>query len=489
MALKTAFFKAFGPLLFGRGKTSVLKSLQGLESLEDLYAVFGHLFELQLLEPSAKGVNSRRRSLPASVTFWAFVAQALSPRSSCREVARRIEVWWRWGNLRSAQTITPSAYCQARQRLTLPTLQLIAGQVAWAVERHVLKSEKWLEGREVKIMDGTAVSMPDTPENQAIWPQPPGQKPGCGFPVMKVAGLFSLTSGALLEHVTGRQNAHDSILFRELWPKLKKGDVILADRAFCSYGAMAALQHRGIDTVVRLHQLRKSDFRFGRRLGLGDRLVVWTKPTKCPEVWSKDEFARLPEQLPVRLIRTVITAEGFRTRSVLISTTLTDADLYPADAIRELYAARWNIELHFAQIKTTLGLDILRCQSPSMIEKELQIHWIAYNLVRGLMQKAAHLHHVPLERISFKGSLDTLRHWAQAIYACAKSPRKQAELIHRMLGAIAGDLVPHRPNRSEPRARKRRPKTYQLLTEPRHEMNVIPHRIKYRAPRPKTPLS
>ena len=330
MALKTPFFKAFGPLLFGRGKTSVLKSLQDLESLEDLYAIFGHLFEVHLLDPTEKGVNSRRRRLPASVTFWAFVAQALSPRSSCREVARRIEVWWRWGNLRSAQTITPSAYCQARQRLTLHTLQIIAGQVAWAVERHVLKSEKWLEGREVKIIDGTGVSMPDTPENQAIWPQPVGQKPGCGFPVMKVAGLFSLASGALLEHVAGRQTTHDSTLFRELWGKLKKGDIILADRAFCSYGAMAALAHRGIDTVVRLHQLRKSDFRFGRRLGLGDRLVVWTKPKQCPEVWSQDEFARLPEQLPVRLVRTVITAEGFRTRSVLIIPTLTNAEVYPA---------------------------------------------------------------------------------------------------------------------------------------------------------------
>ena len=489
MPLKTPFFKAFGPLLFGRSKTSVLKNLQDLESPEDLYSVFGFLFGAPLLGPTVKGVNSRRRRLPASVTFWAFVAQALSPRSSCREIARRIEVWWRWGNLRSAQTITPSAYCQARQRLSLHTLQLIAGQVAWALERHVLKNEKWLEGREVKIIDGTGVSMPDTPENQVIWPQPDGQKPGCGFPVMKMAGLFSLASGALLEHVTGKAHTHDSTLFRELWPKLKKGDVILADRAFCSYGAMAALHHRGIDTVVRLHQLRKSDLRFGRRLGDGDRLVVWTKPKQCPEVWSKDEFACLPEQLSVRLVRTVIAAEGFRTRAVLIATTLTDAALYPADAIRELYAARWNIELHFAQIKTTLGLDVLRCQSPGMIEKELQIHLIAYNLVRGLMQKAAHLHHVALDRISFKGSLDTLRHWAQAIYASNNSPRKQAELIARMLEAIAGDLVPHRPGRSEPRAKKRRPKTYQLLTKPRHEMKVIAHREKYRAPHPKSALS
>jgi hypothetical protein len=489
MALKTPFFKAFGPLLFGRGKTSVLKTLTQLESLEDLYAIFGELFVERFLEPRAKGVNSRRRRLSMQVTFWAFVAQALSPKSSCREVARRIEAWWRWGNLRSASTITPSAYCQARQRLTLHTLQLIAGHVAWHLERTVLKRQRWLAGREVKIIDGTGISMPDTPENQAIWPQPEGQKPGCGFPVMKMAGLFSLASGALLEHTTGPHHTHDSQLFRQLWPKLKKGDVILADRAFCSYGAMAALHHRGIDTVVRLHQLRKSDLRFGRRLGTGDRLVVWIKPKSCPEVWSKDEFARLPEQLPVRLVRTVITAEGFRTRTVLIATTLTEAALYPADAIRELYARRWNIELHFAQIKTTLEIDVLRCQSPEMIEKELQVHLIAYNLVRVLMQKAAHLHHVPLERISFKGSLDTLRHWAQAIHACAKSPRKQAELINRMLEAIAGDLVPKRPGRLEPRAKKRRPKTYQLLTQPRHEMKVIAHREKYRAPRPKTALS
>jgi hypothetical protein len=489
MPLKTPFFKAFGPLLFGRGKTSTLRAVAELESLEDLYAIFGHLFEVHLLEPTAKGVNSRSRRLSAAVTFWAFVAQALSPRSSCREVTRRMEAWWRWGNLRSAQTITPSAYCQARQRLTLDTLQLIAGQVAWSMERHVLKNERWRAGREVKIIDGTGLSMPDTPANQAAWPQPVGQKPGCGFPVLKMAGLFSLASGALLEYTTDHHHTHDSTLFRQLWPKLKKGDIVLADRAFCSYGAMAALQHRDIDTVVRLHQLRKSDLRFGRRLGIGDRLVVWNKPKSCPEVWSKDEFERLPAQLPVRLVRTVIAAAGFRTRAVLIATTLTDAEKYPADAIRELYAQRWNIELHFAQIKTTLEIDVLRCQSPKMIEKELQVHLIAYNLVRVLMQKAAHLHHVALDRISFKGSLDTLRHWAQAIHACAKSPRKQAELINRMLDAIAGDLVPKRPGRQEPRATKRRPKTYQMLTQPRRQMKVIAHRERYYAPRPKTPLS
>jgi hypothetical protein len=489
MASSTPFFKAFGPLLFGRRSKSALESISELESLEDIYAIFGEMFAAKLLERSKKGANSRQRSWPPHVTFWAFVAQALSPKSSCREVVRRVEAWWRWGQLRSATTLTDSAYVQARQRLDLQTLRLIQRQVAWHLERNVNRKERWREGRSVKIVDGTSFSMPDTAANQAAWPQPSGQKPGCGFPVAKLVGVFSLASGALLEQAVDHLHVHDSQLFRTLWSQLEEGDIMLADRAFCSYGAMASLRRRGVDTVSRLHQMRKVDWRRGRRLGPGDQLLTWSKPVLPLENWTQSEWAALPGELAVRLIRVLVETPGFRTRTVLLATTLTDARLYPADDLRQLYAQRWNIELHFAQIKTTLGLDVLRCQSPGMVPKELQVHLIAYNLVRALMQKAAHLYQVPLERISFKGSLDTLRHWATAIHASSKTPRKQAELIHRMLEAIATDPNPARPGRSEPRARKRRPKTHQLLTQPRHEMKVIAHREKYRAPRPKTALS
>jgi len=404
-------------------------------------------------------------------------------------VVRRIEAWWRWGQLRSATSLSDSAYIQARQRLDLQTLRLIQQQVAWHLERNVNRKERWLEGRAVKIVDGTSFSMPDSAANQAAWPQPSGQQPGCGFPVAKLVGVFSLASGALLEQAVAHLHVHDSTLFRGLWDKLEKGDIILADRAFCSYGTMASLQRSGVDTVIRLHAMRKVDWRRGRRLGSGDQLVTWSKPAMVPENWTQTEWDALPQELAVRLIRVIVESPGFRSRTVLLATTLTDARLYPADALRQLYAQRWNIELHFAQIKTTLGLDILRCQSPGMIQKELQIHLIAYNLVRALMQKAAHLYQVPLERLSFKGSLDTLRHWAAAIQASSKTPRKQAELIQRMLEAIATDPNPSRPGRSEPRAKKRRPKNYQLLTQPRNDMKVIPHRQKYRAPYPKTVLS
>jgi len=489
MTSTTPFFKPFGPLLFGRRSRSALDSISRLESLEDLYAIFGDLFAERLLGPSEKGPNSRRRSLPPQVTFWAFVAQALSPKTSCREVVRRIEAWWRWGQLRSASSLTDSAYIQARQRLDLSTLHLIRAQVAWQLERTVLKEERWLAGREVKIVDGTSFSMPDTAANQAVWPQPSEQQSGCGFPVAKMVGLFSLASGALLEESVGDLHIHESLLFRSLWDRLSKGDIVLGDRGFCSYGAMAALLERGVDTVIRLHQMRKVDLRRGRRLGPGDQLVVWSKPVQPPLHVTPAQWELLPQKLAVRLIRVVVETPGFRTRSVLIATTLLDAGLYPAEAIRDLYARRWTIELHFAQIKTTLQLDVLRCQSPDMIRKELQIHLIAYNLVRALMQKAAHLHHVPLERMSFKGTLDTLRHWAAAIHASCKTPRKQAELINRMLATIAADPLPVRPGRAEPRAKKRRPKNYQLLNKPRRKMKVIAHRQKYHAPHPKTALS
>lgn len=180
--------------------------------------------------------------------------------------------------------------------------------------------------------------------------------------------------------------------------------------------------------------------------------------------WSKEEFDALPEELTLRMIEIQVEAEGFRTRKVVRVTTLLDPEAYPADALRELYAERWKIELHFNQIKTLLEMDVLRCKSPEMIEREVLMHRVAYNLVRSLMQQSAHLHHVPLERISFKGALDTIRHWANVIATASKTPRKQDELIARMLEAIARDLVSERTGRSEPRAKKRRPKNYQLLT-------------------------
>lgn len=474
MNLRTPFFKEFGPLLFGRRSGSQLKKIERLDSMEDLYAIFGELLPERVIYTPKEDAKRRVRSLPAEVTFWAFVSQALSPRSSCREVVRKIEAWQRWQDLRS-RGVTPSAYCQARRKLDLDTLLMIRRHLGLQLERNVLEEEKWLNKRTVKIVDGTSFSMPDTIENQAVWPQLSSQKPGCGFPIIKMVGLFSLASGALLEEATGDQHIHESRLFEQMWGRLEKGDVILEDRGFNSYASMALLAKRGVDTVARLHQGRKIDPLEGKSLGPGDRLVTWKKPQRRDDR-SKESWDALADQLTVRLIEIEVEVPGFRTRSVTLVTTLTDPDAYPADAIRALYGKRWMVELHFAQIKTILDLDILKCLSPEMIMRELQIHLIAYNLVRALMQQASHSYFVELNRISFKGSLDAVRHWSHVIRASAGKPRKQKELAEKLFFVIACDAVQERPNRSEPRAKKRRPKNFQLLTKPRSEMGNLPHR-------------
>lgn len=484
----TPFFKAFGPLLFGRRPRAQLDRIQKLDSLGELYELFGELVPDSLLGMNEQGLNSRERVFTPKVTFWAFVSQVLDAGSACRDVVRKVEAWWRWMQRdRSGKpAVSPSAYCQARARLDLQTLRLIHGHLAWSLDRRVPAGQLWL-GRKVKIVDGTTLSMPDTAANQQCWPQPASQKEGLGFPCMKLTGIFSLASGGLEDFATGSLHQHECMLFRNLWGRLERGDVMLADRGFCSYAALGQLSQRGVDSVMRLHQARKVSFRQGRRLGEGDRLVTWTKPAQRTEAWTQEEWEALPASLPLRLIRLHVQAAGFRTKSVTLVTTLTDAGRYPAEEIRALYARRWTVELHFHQIKILLGLDILRCKSPELVEKETLVHLIAYNLIRLLMQKAAIHFHAELSRISFKGALDTVRHFAVAIHAARATPRKQDELIDQMLAMIAADCVPARPGRSEPRAKKRRAKNYHLLTKPRSQMHVPPHRNKQRSTSQKHP--
>ena len=352
---------------------------------------------------------------------------------------------------------------------------MIHYHLAWSLERHELSAQQWL-GRKVKIVDGTTLSMPDTGAHQQCWPQPTSQQPGLGFPCLKLVGIFSLASGGLEDYATGTLHQHESVLFRSLFERLGKGEMVLADRGFCSYAVLAKLSARGVDRVMRLHARRKVSFREGRRLGQDDRLVNWKKPAQRLPAWSEEEWAALPEGLPVRLIRLFVSTPGFRTRQVTLVTTLLDEETYPADKIRALYAERWGVALHFHQSKISLGLDILRCKSPELVEKEALIHLIADNLIRLFMQRAAGEHRVPLGRLSFKGTLDTVRHFAAAVHAARATPRHQDALIDQMLALIAGDLVPHRPERAEPRAKKRRPKNYHLLTKPRHQMHVPSHR-------------
>ncbi len=240
---------------------------------------------------------------------------------------------------------------------------------------------------------------------------------------------------------------------------------------------------------MRLHQARAVEARKGKVLGPGDRLVTWTKPAQRSAAWPAADFAALPATLTLRQITLYLSIPGYRTHKVILVTTLRDAELYPAEDLRALYAQRWSVELHFREIKTLLRLDVLRCKTPAMIEQELSLHLIAYNLVRCLMQQASIIHHVDLSRLSFKGSLDTLAHFADAIHALQHRPRKQAVMMAEMLAIIAADPLPIRPFRSEPRVKKRRAKNYRLMTKPRHQMGPLPHRKDGVEIHPKSALS
>ena len=486
MRSSTPFFAALGPLLFGRPprsfRAAVRTHLLAADSLSQLRTAFGSMIPDALLCPASEGAGSRERLFSPRITFWAFLAQVLSPNSACRDAVRKVQAWWM---LRHRIEISPqtSAYCQARARLSDQCLKSIHAHLADRLEANVPSKSRWFS-RQVKIIDGTNLSMPDTTENQAAYPQPSNQKKGCGFPMMKLVGLFSLASGALLQVARGTLHIHESQLFRQLWPVLEPADIILSDRGFCSFFAIASLLDRGIDSVMRLHQARRVDFRSGQRLGHDDRLITWKKPAQRTAICTKEEHAALPKTLSLRLIRLRVNIKGYRTRTIVLVTTLLNPIAYPADALRTLYLERWSVELHFREIKTILALDILRCLTPALVDKELLLHLIAYNLIRSLMQHAALRHRVALRQLSFKGTLDTLRHFANAMEAAHGKPRQQVALLDAMLELIAKDQLPIRPHRVEPRARKRRPKNYHLLTKPRHQMRVPPHRN-----RPKSRLS
>lgn len=471
---QTPFFPAW------RARLAPLKSaVQKLKALPlpSLHTFFGSWIPNEALQQQSKGPNSRIRLFPLELTFWAFLGQVLNPGTSCREALRQVQA------LSCLQQHAPldeqtSGYCQARQRLPLPRLQKILGQIAQNARRRTPASCLWF-GREVKVVDGSSATMPDTPQNQKAFPQQSMQKPGCGFPIMKFVGLFSVTTGCLLQVVAGTYYQAELTLFRKLWHTLKKGDVLLCDRHFSDYGTLAFLWKRGVDCVIRMHKARPADFRRGHYLGPSDRLITWEKPRQRLRTISEKLWPRLVDELTLRMIKVRCSSKGYRTRELIIITTLLDPEEYPAEEIAKLYLKRWSVELYFRDIKTLLRMEHLRCQSPAMIKKELFMHLIAYNLIRAVMVETIRKHAVPLERLSFKGSVDSVRQYSLAI-SRARTKAKAAELVRELLRVLAADLVPLRPDRREPRAVKKRPKPFPLLTKPRKQYREIQHRSRYR---------
>ncbi len=341
----------------------------------------------------------------------------------------------------------------------------------------LIKKDHLWYGRVVKVVDGSSVSMPDTEDNQVSYPQPSSQKKGCGFPVMRIVATFHLASGALLELRKGRLAVHERTLWHQMWDTYQAGDVVLADRGFCSYADYWMLLKQKVDCVMRLHQQRKEKPVI-QILGKNDHLVQWKKTRKSPKWLTPQQWEKLPEFMTVRHVRVDIDRPGFRTKKVIVATTLLDHKRYPPQAIADLYLRRWMAELFLRDVKTTMNMEVLRCRTTHMIHKELAMFIIAYNLIRFLIYQAALKNNRDPYRISFAGAMQTIRQWFPLL-PILKGEKEKIHFIEEMIQILAADILTRRERKRHPRAIKRRPKSYQLLTKPRHEFEEIPHREKY----------
>lgn len=328
-----------------------------------------------LLSAEDDGLNSRERIFSLRLTFECFIWQMLQPGTSCREVVRQVQSLFRLHD-KGPVKAGDSAFVQARQRRPRERLEKALAATAQAADRRANPGGH-LQGRPVKVVDCSTTQLPDTEANQQRYPQPGGQKPGCGFPVMKFLVLISLASGAVLNVVMSGWRNHDLRLFRRVWDQLKAGDIGLGDRAYGDYVTLASLPRQGVDVVARLHQKRKADFRQAKRLAKHDGLFVWTKGWQQSNILSAREWSQLPDQITVRLLRFTATIRGHRARRITLVTTLLDPQLYPAAELMALYCRRWRLELGLRDLKTTMGMEPLRCHSPAMAQKELLAYLVA----------------------------------------------------------------------------------------------------------------
>jgi hypothetical protein len=404
-----------------------------------------------------------------ALTLWAFLSQVLfkeEQRSCLAAVARVIVLLVALGKRPCSDD--SGAYCRARAKLPAPIIRRLATQVADGCEQQVPDDWLW-KGRHVYLADGSTISMPDTPANQAEYPQPTTQEPGLGFPIARLVVLLSLATAMVKDMAIGPyagKETGETALLRELLERFKHGDILLADRFFCSYFMMALLLERGVDLVTRLHQARTADFRRGTRLGSGDHLVEWQRPAK-PEWMDQETYERMPASIRVREVEVQVQQPGFRVDSFVVVTTLTDADQYSRDDLAELYHQRWLAELDIRTIKCTLGLEVLRCKTPEMVRREFWTGLLAYNLIRQTMLQAALQAGRSPRQLSFTAALQKIAASWTTILVCQDATVLLLIEIH--LGDLATHQVGDRPDRVEPRAKKRRPKPQRLLMQPRKQ--------------------
>ena len=404
-----------------------------------------------------------------ALTLWAFLSQALfadEQRSCTAAVARVVVLLVALG--RDPCSDNTGAYCRARAKLPVAVIRRLTEQLADECATQVPQLWLW-KGRHVHLVDGTTVSMPDTPSNQADYPQPSTQPPGLGFPIARLVVLLSLATGMLTAMELGPyqgKETGETALFRQMLARLRPGAIVLADRYYCSYFMIALLAELGIDFVGRLHQGRTANYRRGARLGPGDHIVYWRRPDQ-PD-WMDDEtYERMPLVLRIREVHVHVQEPGFRVEAFDVVTTLADADTYRRDDLAELYHQRWLVELDIRTLKITLGMDVLRCKTAEMVRREIWTCLLAYNSIRKTMLQAALPAGRSPRQLSFTTAMQKIAASWGTLPVCSAATALRLIDVH--LEDLVAHQVGHRPDRVEPRAVKRRPKKQKLLMQPRGE--------------------
>jgi putative transposase len=404
-----------------------------------------------------------------SLTLWAFLSQSLfkeEARSCAAAVARVVVLMVALGQ--DPPSDDTGTYCRARAKLSEKVIRRLMCETADACEHAI--PEDWLwRGRSVKLVDGSTISMPDTEANQEAYPQHGCQEEGVGFPIARIVVMLSLATGMACDLAIapyqGKQTG-ETALFRQLMGRLRLGDIVVVDRYHCTYFMICLLMELGVDFVVRLHRQRKADFRRGRRLGQGDHVVTWTR-SRRPEWMDEATYQRMPETIEVREVAVQVKEPGFRVDSFVVVTTLLDAEEYTQEDVAELYHKRWLVELDLKSIKCTMGMGILRCKTPHMVHQEIWTCLLAYNLIRKVNLEAALQAGLSPRQLSVTAALQKIGASYNTLVQADETVATR--LIQQHLQDMSGHRVGNRPNRVEPRAIKRRPKRFPLLTKPRDE--------------------
>lgn len=414
--------------------------------------------------------TERVRCYPNPLTFWAFLSQVACDDASCADAVARVQHWAAEGGLPVPAKST-SSYCEARAALPVEMLVAVNQSLCSQLDANLPEGSLW-RGLRPRAEDGTSAQMPDTDANRSVWSYASGQEPGCGFPTMRLGGLIDLSHGGLCDFASSELKESELRAHEQLEKEhLREGDLLIADRLYSGYELICGLHRNGVHFIGRTHQARKIDFRKGRKAGPNERIVTWRKPRQAPSgsQLSWEEWEALPATLEVRIIRTKGPDRQGRQKVRYVVTTLLDGVAYPAEEVASLYFHRWEIEVRFRDIKTTLGMEMLRTKTPEMIRKEVLMHMIVYNLMRLVMLKAGISHGVNHRRLSFRGTQQVLSASRSGFGKLGNRPLLRTRQVCSMLLRIAERPVHERPGRNEPRRVKRRPKCSRWLQKPRHQ--------------------